>query len=542
MKAKRFDSARMKQFFAAHAEKLGFVAFAIIFVWFCYSAYQTRGYDKSPTDLANLATSARNMVANQQWNPAEWQIKIPNPPYVKQVELAMRPVGEKPFGLATLFDNPIRENKVRRDEPKYLAVRELRASFGFGAVKPKKDQPLGKQWAVITGLIPVGEQATEYQKLFDNAWFVDANLDTPQWVDFQVERATVKSAAGGHEQWEPVDVHQAINKEFEQFAQERPEVIQKKFQERSMADPVPPLIGREPDENMAHPPEIPFEIQAKDKEQPKPVENVTDPTVNPLLASNEPLRPIIVVKPNEQGQPTTVEQIPYRLFRFFDYTVENDRMYRYRVKLVLKNPNRGVARRFLKKPELAEGDRRETGWSDPSTVASVPPDSRELAGDVKPPTGLNESKANVLVIKWEPPKAVEVPHEFTLLRGALINFPDTEATIPTPGQPDHTSQGKISFETNTLLVDMIGGDPIQVGKSRIKTPSVMLFMDPHGQMALHSHVADFAKFTALRPAVQAKSKKAAEEEPPTPPEFGIEPPVKGKKPSGRSIFDIQNPK
>ena len=37
---------------------------------------------------------------------------------------------------------------------------------------------------------------------------------------------------------------------------------------------MPPLIGREPDESMAHPPEIPFALQAKDKDnqhkQPEP--------------------------------------------------------------------------------------------------------------------------------------------------------------------------------------------------------------------------------------------------------------------------------
>ena len=41
-------------------------------------------------------------------------------------------------------------------------------------MKPKKDAPLGRQWVVITGCVPVAEQAAEYQKLFDNAWYTDS--------------------------------------------------------------------------------------------------------------------------------------------------------------------------------------------------------------------------------------------------------------------------------------------------------------------------------------------------------------------------------
>jgi len=103
--------------------------------------------------------------------------------------------------------------KCARDDPKFLPVRELAAAFGFGAVKPKKDSPLGKQWVVITGLVPIVDQAAEYHRLFDNAWYGTPELDNPQWVDFQVERAQVASAGGGNEQWEPIDVHDAIGKD-----------------------------------------------------------------------------------------------------------------------------------------------------------------------------------------------------------------------------------------------------------------------------------------------------------------------------------------
>jgi hypothetical protein len=543
MKAKRLDSARLKQFLAAHIEKIAFAVFSFVFLWLCYSAYETKGYDKTPKDLGDKTDSTRSIVESQPWSPADWNIKLPDPPYVKQVEVVMKPVDAKPFALATLFDLPIRENKVRRDEPKFLPVHELAVTFGFGAVRPKKDAPLGEQWAVITGLVPIAEQAAEYQKLFENAWYVNPNLDTPQWIDFQVERAQVASAGGGNEQWEPIDVHGAIKKEFETFFQERPEVVDKKFQERSLIDPVPPLIGREPDDSMAHPPAIPFVLQAKDKDaQQKQPEQATDNGANPLLGGNDQARRFVVPIPTQAGQQPQ-EVIPFHLFRFFDYTVENDRMYRYRVKVVLRNPNFEVAKRYLKNPEFAVGDRRESAWSEASPVVTTPPDSRMLAGDVTPQRGLNEARAKVLVIKWEGPKAVEVPHEFELLRGSYINFPDEDTPIPVPGEAEKTVPGKVSFESNTLLVDIIGGEQVTgpTGQ-KIRTPSLMLFMGPAGEIVMHKHLDDLVEFNARRPAPppSTRGKKPAAEDA----DAAVDPLSEPAKPGGRrpAIFDLRPPK
>lgn len=534
MKAKRIDSARVKELFAAHVEKISLGIFGLVFLWLCYSAYQTRGFDKTPQNLADKAQNTRNAVERQDWNAAEWQIQIPNPPYVKQVEGKMQKVDPLPFAWAGLMNQPIRENKVRREEPKFLAVRELHTGYGFGAVKPKKDAPLGRQWVVITGLLPMAEQEAEYQKLFSNAWLTDPDLDTPQWIDFQVERAEVDSPAGGGEQWTAINVHEAIAKEFGEFATERPEVVDKKFQYRPINDPVPPLIGREPDPTMAHEPEIPFVIQVKDKEtQQKQPEAAPNADENPLAVGNDTQRHAVVA--NNQGRQTQVEVAPVRLFRFFDYTVENDRMYRYRVKVTLKNPNKNVAKRYLAKPELAEGARRETPWSDPSTVVIVPPSSRVLAGDITPPAGFNEAFAKVLVIKWEEPKAVEVPHEFTkLTRGQFMNYPDITAQIPTPGAPDKTFEGPITFETNTMLVDIIGGERVSGPNSKmIKAPSVMLFMDPFGELVIHEHVADYVEFTARRPAVVKKETAKDKDDTGSPDIRG------GRRRS--SILDLGNP-
>ena len=57
------------------------------------------------------------------------------------------------------------------------------------------------------------------------------------------------------------------------------------------------------------------------------------------------------------------DEIPYYLFRFFDFTVESGKRYVYRVRLMLLNPNYEIPPRFLisdeldKKPYLCYNDR-----------------------------------------------------------------------------------------------------------------------------------------------------------------------------------------
>ncbi|MGQ0637582.1 MAG: hypothetical protein ACT4QC_23485 [Planctomycetaceae bacterium] len=61
------------------------------------------------------------------------------------------------------------------------------------------------------------------------------------------------------------------------------------------------------------------------------------------------------------------------LFRYFDFDVEPGECYRYRVKLVIRNPS--FEEEFVSNPDVAAGETRESqSWSPPSTPAAVPRD------------------------------------------------------------------------------------------------------------------------------------------------------------------------
>lgn len=60
------------------------------------------------------------------------------------------------------------------------------------------------------------------------------------------------------------------------------------------------------------------------------------------------------------------------LFRYFDFDIRPGYAYRYRVKLVLRNPNFQRPLDQVIDKSVAEGEKRETPWSTESTVAVVP--------------------------------------------------------------------------------------------------------------------------------------------------------------------------
>jgi len=60
------------------------------------------------------------------------------------------------------------------------------------------------------------------------------------------------------------------------------------------------------------------------------------------------------------------------LFRFFDFDIEPGECYRYRVQLVIRNPSHNEE--YVSQPSVAEGPRRDSKFSEPSTPVVAPRD------------------------------------------------------------------------------------------------------------------------------------------------------------------------
>jgi hypothetical protein len=524
MKVKmKLDSARMKAFLIDHGEKIAVVVAACVLLYMTYSAFVVPRTDLKPGKMSSDAKSKYAAITNFEENKfvaSEHDVVLPNPEYAVQVEKAMAKIDPDELAMVVPWNAPINETRVRRDEPAYYEPTDLRVAYNFGAVATKGEgsKYTGRQWVVVTGLVPYQQQVDEYKRLFDNALHKDPKLDTPQYATFAVQRAETTSAdqPDAELKWVDVDVVTIYNEANAQFATERPDYTDKKYVDQAIADFCPPLVGKQHGEEVVHVPEIPFGVSAA----PAPGEPIVP--AEPQAPATGGRLGLGAAAPKEAepapgaaaGQSPKVVAMPVtnKLFRFFDYTVEHGKTYRYRAKLALNNPNKDVYRRFLKNPDLAKGDTRETKWSEPSPASTTPPDFRILAGEAKVSASPSiEPKARVMIIRWVPQEGVEVAQEFIVDRGTMLEFPDQAVTVPAPGGRGSPHGGSVTYDTDSLLIDVVGGDRLSDSRGRpFKGPSETLFMRADGQLAMRSAILGANEMDSYRigPAPKAAADDA----------------------------------
>ena len=74
---------------------------------------------------------------------------------------------------------------------------------------------------------------------------------------------------------------------------------------------------------------------------------------------------------HEEHHAADVTAVPFLLLRFFDFTVEPGKQYKYRVMLWLANPNYNYDIHFLSDPKLAKEQWIKTEWSELNAPVSV---------------------------------------------------------------------------------------------------------------------------------------------------------------------------
>ena len=230
---------------------------------------------------------------------------------------------------------------------------------------------------------------------------------------------------------------------------------------------------------------------------------------------------------------TTTEKTPvltpeldttkYLLFRWFDFSVEPGKQYRYRVFLVLKNPNYKdkVERKFLMEPDDAERlyighdlkaasggrikiDELAAKWSAPTDPIYVPEDVQVLASSVEAPRAqTGEPKGKVQIVRFDKLSGTTVHEEYPVTRGKAIE--------PT------------EYSTRQVAVDLKGGELL--GRQQ-RSPGEILAIDPTGELVIHDEVTDeaiIAERTANKPEPPDKGGRAKD---------GVKPP-----PGHGDIFD-----
>jgi hypothetical protein len=450
---------------------------------------------------------------------------------------------------------------------------------------------VSRNMIAVKALIPFKKQMAEYREaLYGNPNYVNEERDVPTYVYFTVERADVTANPNADSKtldWKVLSTREATRLPeadgavWEQIPEELVDPIYTlPGMERNGAElppmtlPIPPVLLTDRRKLAGHT-EIPWaatsenlngRMPTSDKKTVKPEkaegpegpegpdEGPDSTKTGPSRTSPSPAvpRPPVRGEGGRRGYPSGypggrgrsgssgsdagLEEVTYKLFRFIDFNVERGHQYRYRVKLMLEDPNHPQAAtgaqgavvgrdggkgndplptaldknveqrlRDLKKEEDKTGKRkwyRETDWSEASPVVVVP-DPLQIVGGAaspahkQPVAGTNamvttsEPQTKMLVVSWDDLYAAHVSSEDDgLSRGSVLNFvKDSDCLHPV--KLDYVTLKDYPVRTDAMIVDIRGGEKIAGGTNKeLTVPGEVAYIDSNGKLTVASEAED----------------------------------------------------
>jgi hypothetical protein len=261
-------------------------------------------------------------------------------------------------------------------------------------------------------------------------------------------------------------------------------------------------------------------------------------------AKADPAKPAVKEAVDEMDDTERVKKFaasyPYRLLRCYDFSVEPGKQYKYRVVLVLRNPNREkFDDRYLENPKLKEGKYRLAAASKPSPLVNSPGDVQVLAGaGVAPTTRQREpgvtlllsvladtaeavgrakdaadratgprkrreqlkEEADALAVAWANVDKVWATVEQPATRGMFLSQQGA-APVKHPIGGINTDLKVIAFDTSHCLVDFTGGPkgPAPKGQTPETEPTQVLLLDADGRLVIRHEAEDATAYEQQKP-------------------------------------------
>jgi hypothetical protein len=529
MKVKmKFDLASIKTWLFEHGEKLAFGTMVLVFLMFAYSALQREVLDptKGETKLAETARAVTEHVSKSTWDVKNAGVQIVD----YRARAKRDPVPPEAFAANRPLAPPIFDPKGKRDDPELFSVEEPRAGAGVGifalkattapaaasaapgarpgvpgggskpgvggGVRPTHEAKLKSQaWAVVTALVPVEKQAAEYNRVFANAMGQAVERDTPYYSRPIVERAEIDPKNPDKLDWKPLGPLTVSQADWETGGDE---IVDLKYLDPNLTFRLGPLVGVGWNESVAHPKILPNWVTS--------AAEAAAPAVSaaPTAAVAPPAKPAAAAR-----------TISHKLLRVFDYSVQPNGRYRYRVKLELKNPNFGVNAKFLKNPAAPLNNqefRTSEKWSDPTEVVAIPSGYEVLAGGVEAKS--YEPAANLLVTALNRDDGIPASTKTKTYRASLANKKESKVLATHPATNKVIELDDVDFNSGFVVVDIYGGKNVSLPKRRespFAAPGEVLLLDAHGNLTVHNDLEDHDQFLTREPPEEAEVTRAEPE-------------------------------
>ncbi|WP_417383988.1 hypothetical protein [Gimesia sp.] len=149
------------------------------------------------------------------------------------------------------------------------------------------------------------------------------------------------------------------------------------------------------------------------------------------------------------------------LFRYFDFDLNPGETYKYRVRLVVRNPNfqRPIDEVIL--PAVAEGETRMTPWSNETAAVTAEEDVHFYLQSVRPPRGITGTQANFEIYQWYPKTGTTIQSVLKTSIGDEIGG-EQVAELYDVAKEEYDEKATVQFDTQNYLVDAIPAPSIRL--------------------------------------------------------------------------------
>lgn len=546
-----FNGPAIADFLLRHAEKFVVTVAGLAAIWIAWQGVQAVRFqsvraDQTPAALRTGAEAAKKHIAALDKTP---EGLLPAHESLATQVAGWRAAQAENRGDLPLLDKPLFEDLARRTQPVALPMEDLRAVAGLavlpaaqapaarepeaprpsrgrgrGPAEPAAPGPVGPAarivpYVLVTGLIPAAKQLGEYERAFAAAGYRDARRDAPLWSDFEIDRGSV--GPDGKETWQRIDLA-ATAMQMARWTATAADLV-----------PAPYLLGAAEDGRNAKTTPLAFcgplpqridEPWGPEQVHPWVLEQVRAaaarqvpaqpaPQAVPPAAETAAPSPFGDVPPANQPVPEPVAETSgpaaaaeepaapaLRMFRFLDTGVESGKVYRYRVRLKVWNPNWRLDPQWLADPALAGPQVLASADSGPSPAVRIPAKLSMLvepltADDVKR-LRLRPGLFEVLVLDESRATGSYSLRSVLTEMGGVANVEDPAAKAGERGG-EQRSRGE-PVATGRVLIDVFGAqvDPADMpGQRGTKQEAVrggppepleMMFVRPDGGVELAS--------------------------------------------------------
>lgn len=407
-----------------------------------------------------------------------------------------------------------------------------------GKTLPGDVVPQGTTVVGVTTVVPWLVQYQEFKSVLGAAVGFSPDRDKPNYINFEAQVADVTAdpnMAIADMEWKLVSNTQFASKiQPKMWHDPAPEVVNPDYvsKDDKLMMPIPPLLFCD------------YGLFAKDSRIPDRTKKADEKTEKveeetPMDVLSNPMGDFRGVevkdKPKVEKEATKVDknepQVPYKLVRFFHFSAEPGKLYRYRIRVYLVDPNNpqnplpdellddSVIARVKqlaaqdKKASEARGAKfrtywRITDWSEPSDVvriSSVP--SEMLAGPANAGTSRTGRSGKITVSAWDKRYGIKVPLEQDVQVGSVLNA-TANVDVLHPARLDIRRLEDYSLETDAIVLDIRGGDILPKAKSnpleKIFSPGEYLVMDADGQILVQNEFEDMEAYNMRLLRIEGK--------------------------------------